>query len=67
MPRRDKERDKPAVGRDHAGHFIESNEPSGAQPDLAKENAETRRRAAKSLPKGGDGDKGESRRRKLRT
>ncbi|WP_162917075.1 hypothetical protein [Dongia deserti] len=67
MPRRDKERDKPAVERDSAGHFIESNEPSAAQPELAKENAETRRRAAKSPPKGGEGDKGDSRRRKLRT
>jgi hypothetical protein len=67
MPRRDTERDKPKIKRDRAGHFIESNQPSAAEPDLDRSDAKTRRRSAKTSPAGGESDKGDRGRRKLRT
>jgi hypothetical protein len=67
MPKRDSERDKPTIKRDRAGHFTESEEPSAAQPDLARADAAARRRAAKTSPAGGETDKGDRGRRRLRT
>lgn len=67
MPKRDSERDKPAIKRDRAGHFTETDQPSAAEPDLARTDAATRRRAAKTSPAGGESDKGDRGRRRLRT
>ena len=67
MPKRNTDRDKPMIKRDRAGHFTESEEPSAAQPDLARSDAATRRRAAKKTPAGGESDKGDRGRRRLRT
>ncbi|HJT12793.1 MAG TPA: hypothetical protein VJ790_09250 [Dongiaceae bacterium] len=67
MPKHDTERDKPAIKRDRAGHFTETEEPSAAQPDFARADAAARRRAAKTSPAGGESDKGDRSRRRLRT
>lgn len=65
MPRRDK--DKPETQRDRAGHFIETDELDQSRPDLDRAQAADRRRASRSEPKGSEGDKGESGRRRQRT
>ncbi len=65
MPKRDK--DKPKTQRDRAGHFIETDELEQARPGFDRAQAADRRRAGKSEPKGGEGGKGESSRRRQRT
>lgn len=67
MPKRDTERGKPTIRRDRAGHFVETGQPSAANPDLARADAKARRRSAKNSPAGGASDKDDRARRKLRT